>query len=167
MKYFIYKLLTTLSLKQRSTATIEVVDLPEINISRTVKAIINVFDALNFTVDLLIRGRSYNFPGKNKAYRKREFLPRSLTLIYEHKSRQTRNRYVHIGSRQPGDVLLYKVSKEVTTTSRYAATDFLYENSEQFISSVDFSFDVSVFAILLIGRLLQGKIVYTSAAALA
>lgn len=130
-------------MEQKSTATVDVVDLPEINTSRTVKAIINVADALNFTVDVLIRGRAYYFPGRHKTYRKREFQPRSLTLIYEHKSRQTRNRYVHIGRRQPGDMLLYKVSKEVTKTSRFAATDFLYENSEQSISSVDFSFDVS------------------------
>lgn len=124
------------------------VDLIDVTTSRTVKIIIKIFNALNLSARALLRGRtivtSIYFPFRILKPNQKMFMPKSFTLIYEHNSMPTRNRHVQFGERQTGDRLLHFESKEITSTlsNRLTATDFVYDNSQQSITSFEFSFDV-------------------------
>lgn len=134
---------------QKSEANIEVVDEEDTMISRTVKAIIHIFDAHNLTVHALLRGHiringfTY-FPFRTIKRNQKKYDPKSITLVYEHSSWSSKNRLVSIGERQPGDALLFQQSKvAIKHADRMASSDFQFEDDTKSITSVDFMFDVS------------------------
>lgn len=90
---------------------------------------------------------SVYFPFRIWKSNQKEFMPKSFTLVYQHSSISTRNRFIQFGDRQIGDRLLYFEAKKVMLSNRFAAADFLYENSQQSITSFAFSLDVNTLSI--------------------
>lgn len=132
--------------QQKSTAKIELVDEEDSTISRTVKAIFYIHNALDLTVRALLKGHtratSVYFPFRIINPNQKQYQPKSFTLVYVHNSTASRNRVVNIGERQKVDGLLFRTTKVVTTANRISSTDFLYENNTQSITCVEFAFDV-------------------------
>lgn len=71
-------------------------------------------------------------------------MPKSFTFVYAHNMTQTKNRIVSLGQRQPNDKLLIQRKKLVKNMNRFAEGEFQYEDRNKFITTVTFSFSVSM-----------------------
>lgn len=111
-----------------------------------------MYNATNLNVHALISGFISRLDIEDMLNRyswinqKRRFKTKSFTLIYEHNSTQTKERFINIGERQTNDKLIHTESKLVTSVSRFAEDDFQYEDELKSISCVEFSFDVSEYS---------------------
>lgn len=84
---------------------------------------------------------AFNFGGNTQAK------PKTFTVVYGHNATQTRNRRINLGQRQMGDRLLDFQYKNVTLPEKifkkFAEDDFFYNGKHQYITSVQFAFNVS------------------------
>lgn len=68
--------------------------------------------------------------------------PKTMTVIYGHNSTRTSNRKIILGYRQPGDMLIDTIVKNLTITNHFAETEFQYEKATHFFTAVEFTFAV-------------------------
>lgn len=135
-----------LILLQNSTGSIEVNTTS--NNEKSVQATLNLVNATKISVTAQIYGSSVTIgslamnSGSNSQAK-----PKTFTVVYGHNNTQTRNRRIHLGQRQAGDRLLEFQHKNVTLPvnifKKFAEDDFVYYGKQQFITSIQFSFDVS------------------------
>ena len=98
----------------------------------TAKALIDTLD------DGLVSG--VTFIGRQEP----AFEPQSFTMIYKHNSKESKNRKISIGKRQPGDKLLKFERKRAGITNRFAETEFKFpRDTSKSLTYVGFTFDVS------------------------
>lgn len=134
---------TFLSVLQLSSASIET------NVThtgdRSVQALINVINAMEFTVSLSIYGPNV-FIGNTLNVYSAQFKPKTFTVFYRHNTTQSRNRIFSIGQRQPNDRIIEFQRKNVTLPKdifkKFADDSFSFENPSKYITAIRFSFDV-------------------------
>lgn len=74
------------------------------------------------------------------------FEPKSIALVYAHNRTQTKNRYISLGERQPDDHLIKFERKHVKRTefNNFPESEFMYEDSNTYLTHVAFTFTVSI-----------------------
>lgn len=70
--------------------------------------------------------------------------PKTVTVVYGHNTTQTRNRKVFLGHRQDGDKLIDFQTNNVTFSYRFPEAELQFHDKNKYITSVGFSFDVSL-----------------------
>lgn len=134
---------------QNSTAEIEFINSNDVYVSRTIYAVLQIYNATNLRVHALIRANLVNLyyswrPFLMGAVDQRSYSPKSFTIVYERGAKPTRNRIISIGDRQQGDKLIYRTSKIIQNKLNWLSeADFSFESRTKSITSVEFVFDVS------------------------
>lgn len=134
---------------QNSTASITVDGGVDVGKTKTVKAVINVYNATDLKIHGSLRGIDSQLGDLFEkttlwGLSSKVFKPKSFTLIYEHNQTQSNQRQVKIGERQKNDRILDTKVKMVTISSRFAESDFQFDDATKSITCAEFIFDVSL-----------------------
>lgn len=137
---------------QKSEAEIELIDNERDTFaSKTVKAVLHIFDATDLMVYGIVRGKNIIVPFQFTPILlmrdgQRQYKPKTVIFVYEHSTTLTKNRIVSLGERQTGDEILFEDAKTAETVANQASsTDFSFENANKSITSVQFTISVCRF----------------------
>lgn len=112
------------------------------------QATLNIVNGTDVRVTATIYGSSISLSSNmGKMNANKLIKPKTFTIVYGHNATQTRNRKINLGQRQHGDKLIEFVTKNVTLSilKRFPEEEFAFYNKQKYITSVGFSFDVSIF----------------------